>query len=204
MGEDFCLPLFSRVLSRISPNLLRSIRNQLLNMSRIQAALPEQGKVLEIGCGYGHVLSFLAELRPDLNFVGIDLDGDAIAQAKSSWRLGNIRFDQGTVQTIKGADFDLILILDVIHHIPDKAEHVMFQESARILKDGGRLFIKDIPFDNCRIGVLLDKYVSGQPANVRTDDQLRSALHPYFKLVSWETPTKLKMGELYVLAEKQT
>jgi 2-polyprenyl-3-methyl-5-hydroxy-6-metoxy-1,4-benzoquinol methylase len=196
------LPLFSKVLSRVSPSLLRTIRNQLLTMSKIHSALPARGRVLEIGCGYGHILSSLAELRPDLDFLGIDVDRDAVVQSKSMWKQQNLRFENEDVQQIHGG-FDLILILDVIHHLPDGAEHFMFQHSARLLKEEGRLLVKDMPFDNCQIGVFLDTYVSGQPSNVRTDDQFRSAIQPYFHLISWETPTRMRMGELWILAEKR-
>ncbi len=195
------MPFFSKVVGRFSPSLLRIVRNSLLDLSRIRTVLPLAGRVLEIGCGYGHVLSQLAEERTDLQFLGIDKDAEAIDFAQEKWKFPNLQFHQVSLEELK-EPFDLVLILDVIHHLPDGVENHIFKESHRLLGENGLLFVKDIPIQNCKIGVFLDKYVSRQPPLVRNDDQLRSALKSYFKLISWETPTRLKMGELYFLAEK--
>ena len=195
------MPFFSKVVGRFSPSLLRAVRNSLLDLPRIRTVLPPTGKVLEIGCGYGHVLSQLAQERPDLQFLGIDRDVNAIDFAQEKWKLPNLQFRHVSLEGIK-APFDLVLILDVIHHLPEGDENHIFKESHRLLEEDGLLFVKDIPLQNCTIGVFLDKYVSRQTPLVRTDDQLRSALKSYFKLISWETPTRMKMGELYFLAEK--
>jgi 2-polyprenyl-3-methyl-5-hydroxy-6-metoxy-1,4-benzoquinol methylase len=195
------LPFFSKVVGHFSPFLLRAVRNSLLDLPRIRKVLPPTGKVLEIGCGYGHVLSQLAEERADLQFLGIDKDAEAIDFAQEKWKLPNLKFHQVSLEEIK-EHFDLVLVLDVIHHLPEGVETHIFKESHRLLEEDGLLFVKDIPLKNCRIGVFVDKYVSRQPPLVRTDDQLQSALKSYFKLISWETPTRLKMGELYFLAEK--
>lgn len=147
------------------------------------------------------MLSQLAKERPDLQFLGIDKDASAICFAREKWKLPNLRFRQVFLEEIE-APFNLVLILDVIHHLPEGVETYIVKESHRLLEEDGLLFVKDIPIQNCRVGVFLDTYVSRQPPLVRTDEQLRCALKPYFELISWETSTKLKMGELYFLAKK--
>jgi tRNA G46 methylase TrmB len=49
------------------PSLLQSIRNQLLTSVQDSLSSSRPRRVLEISCGYGHILLSLAELRPDLD-----------------------------------------------------------------------------------------------------------------------------------------
>jgi 2-polyprenyl-3-methyl-5-hydroxy-6-metoxy-1,4-benzoquinol methylase len=198
------MPLFSRVMSRVSPALLRGIRNHLfLDMDRIAAALPSAGRVLEVGCGYGHVISWLAESRPDLEFVGVDPDRDAIARARAAWTQPNLSFESREVQSLED-EFDLVLLLDVIHHLPRGKEDEILRSCARRLKPTGRLLIKEMPAGKSRLGVFLDTYVSHSPPLVRKDEELRRAIDRCFRILSWRQGSKLAIGDLHVLAEPRT
>src|SRR5687768_17951997 len=44
--------------------------------------VPENAKVLELGCGPGNVIKYLLSKRPDLNITGIDLSHRMIEEAK--------------------------------------------------------------------------------------------------------------------------
>ena len=96
------MPPFSQLVSRVSPSLLRAIRDYFFNeMDEIRSVLPSTGSVLGVGCGYGHVISVLARRRPDVPFMGVNPDSDAIERASKSWSLENI--DQGSPVQSSGA-----------------------------------------------------------------------------------------------------
>lgn len=88
---------------------------------RILANLPQDGPILEIGAGSGH----LREMAP--NIVSLDL-------LPAPW------VDvAGDAETLPFADdsFAGLAMLDVLHHLPRPA--MFFQEVARVLRPGGRL-----------------------------------------------------------------
>src|SRR5881409_2748801 len=73
--------------------------------------IPEGARVLELGCGTGHLLG---KLKPSLG-VGVDFSEGMIAEARKSnpeltFLLGDIE-DEAFVRTLPGP-FDFILIVD--------------------------------------------------------------------------------------------
>ena len=107
--------------------------------------LTTQTKVLEIGCGEGGVLKPF--LDRGCSCVGVDLDQiridlahdflkDEIASGKLICRYKNV-FDQD-FQSQYHIFFDLIILKDVIEHIPDQETFIPFMKS--LLKPGGQIF----------------------------------------------------------------
>ena len=130
------MPLFSRILSRVSPRLLRTLRLRVfIDRERIRSALPASGTVVEVGCGYGHITSWLAEERPDLAFVGEDIDERAIASARRLWPRGNLRFVVSGQADAK-APADLVLLLHVLHHVPEALVAKVVTRAAACLAPG--------------------------------------------------------------------
>ena len=86
--------------------------------------IPEGSKVLELGCGHGHLLH---ELRPS-HGTGIDLSGRMIEQAKE--RYPNLEFVCGDVHELKlEGTFDAIVISDLLNDLWDA------QQVLKILRD---------------------------------------------------------------------
>lgn len=117
-------------LWQTGPGYFAETERALLEM----AALPGDGRLLEIGCGEGANLHHLGA-RP--GWVGLDF-----AQEKLRWAAGalpGVRFTRGDAAALPFADgaFDAVLIRDVLHHVPDRAAVVA--EAARVLERGGVL-----------------------------------------------------------------
>ncbi|SDC77889.1 Eco57I restriction-modification methylase domain-containing protein [Actinokineospora iranica] len=68
-------------------------------------------RVLDPACGDGELLAAMAELAPDAEFVGFDLDADAVAVARE--RLPGARIEQGDFteigETLPAAAFDVVI-----------------------------------------------------------------------------------------------
>lgn len=93
------------------------------------------GKILDVGCGRGVLLSSLADLGFEVH--GTEISDDAARGADSR---AKIRI----VPSLQQADFpedhfDGVVIWHVLEHLPDPATAV--REAWRILKPGGRLII---------------------------------------------------------------
>ena len=98
--------------------------------------LPEDARILEIGCGTGHNLPMLAQ------FGEIDaIEIDETARAKASERLGK---PVGTAPLpelvgVAPGSYDLVAVLDVIEHVEDDV--AALKAIAAALKPGGKILI---------------------------------------------------------------
>ena len=75
--------------------------------------------VVDIGCGPGDVVARLAEDRPDLDFVGLDIDRMMVAHARRAHPGSNLQFDASMAASVPGARARLVYCIDVLHHISD-------------------------------------------------------------------------------------
>ena len=85
--------------------------------------------VLEVGCGEGFMLEVLADARPSLELTGIDISAPAIAEAKQ--RLGDrakLEVQDARDLSASGQTYDLVVMLEVLEHIPDPAQMLQVLE----------------------------------------------------------------------------
>lgn len=126
----------------------RIIAPAVLSMaSDLQADLigevPQHARVLDVGCGGGHLLALIAEQRPDLTLTGVDLSADQVRRARRRLQ----RFgDRVTVEEGSALDlpfdanhFDAVFSMASIKHWPDQLQGL--RECLRVLRPGGRLMV---------------------------------------------------------------
>jgi SAM-dependent methyltransferase len=106
-----------------------------------------RGRVLDFGCGTGHLLKEL--LGRGLDCFGADSSDEAVARvnkdfsAFSNWH-GAERTDHFATRH-PNHFFDLIVCLETLEHLPPDSTAELFRELRRILKPGGKLFLT-VPF----------------------------------------------------------
>jgi cyclopropane fatty-acyl-phospholipid synthase-like methyltransferase len=117
-------------------------------LDEIGQYLPERGRVLDLGCGFGLFSLYYASVYPGLRMEGLDRNPRRIAMAQAAARrlgLGNVRYEAGDVMDFRGGEaFDAAYMLDIVHHIPEEAVRPLLEQVAKILPAGGRLLIKDV------------------------------------------------------------
>src|SRR5262249_30701486 len=110
--------------------------------------LPERGRVLDLGCGFGLFSLYYAASRPGLQIDGLDLNPRRIALARAAARrlgLGNVRYDVGDAMEFRaGQVFDGAYMLDIVHHIAEETVRPLLEQMAKCLPAGARLIIKDV------------------------------------------------------------
>ena len=113
-----------------------------------QIDLKNKKNLLEVGCGIGIATSYLAR-RYKLNVIGIDLDPEQVEIAKNNHKENEyLEYFQADVSelTFENNQFDMILSLDVLHHIPNWKKAL--NEISRVLKPDGFYIINDLAVPN--------------------------------------------------------
>ena len=109
--------------------------------------IPDEGRILDAGCGTGEISSRLALLYPGANVLGVDII-DAhldLARSKHASLAPRLRFEQQSIYELAAQDrtFDLAVCRHVLHSIPHPDR--VIAELVRVTKDGGYLHL--IPED---------------------------------------------------------
>jgi SAM-dependent methyltransferase len=121
-------PLYRAVVS----GYFRSLSSLLPN------PMPE--RILEVGCGEGHLMGWLSRGRPSVPVVGLDLSPPMLAQARRAYP--PLSFAVGTAYQLPfpKATFDLVLAMEVLEHL-DQPERAL----AEVRRVGRELVLASVP-----------------------------------------------------------
>ncbi len=118
--------------------------------------LPEGGRALEIGCGYGRNLVALATLKASV--VGCDPSGSELLRARDRLIAAGHPCGASLVRQehyrlpFHDGSFDLVVLWQVLEHVyGTDAKQKVISECVRVLKDGGHVLVETpnqwFPFD---------------------------------------------------------
>jgi arsenite methyltransferase len=149
----------------------------LFHATQICQAIDSGDHVLDLACGPANQLCMIARLNPDCRFTGIDLSPTMLDQARAlatEMGLSNVNFTAGSITDLSGfgdRSVDCIMSTMALHHLPDfDSLRCTMKESARILKDGGGLYLAD--FGRLKRGDSIEYFAS----------QYKDRQHPLFTL----------------------
>lgn len=117
----------------------------LFNFARQFFEIPINGTVLDIGCGGGHHLAMLRNLRHSALIYGLDISPLSVKASlkynKESVELGLTKVVQGNVNKLPFADnwFDVVTASETVYFWSDVAKGL--EEINRVLKPGGTVAI---------------------------------------------------------------
>jgi 2-polyprenyl-3-methyl-5-hydroxy-6-metoxy-1,4-benzoquinol methylase len=117
-------------------------------LDEIGQYLPDEGPVLDIGCGFGLFSLYYAASGPRRFVRGLDRDGRRIALARrAASRLGldNVAYAEGDARDFKGdGEAAGAYMLDIVHHIPPETVAPLFRRLHQSLAPGAPLLVKDV------------------------------------------------------------
>lgn len=111
--------------------------------------VPAEARVLDVGCGGGLFLALLAATGRISEGVGFDASQTAIEVAQGlETKFPNgprIRFEhRGAGETWPADTFDVVSIVDLMHHVPPAEQEDMLAKAAHHVAPGGLLLYKDV------------------------------------------------------------
>lgn len=105
-------------------------------------------KALDLGCGPGALSFALAEnAHPESNIIGIDISNDQLNYASNCSKSFdcNIEFKNCSMDELpfNTESFDLVMSSMALHETPPNLRRKAINETARVLKSGGRFLLID-------------------------------------------------------------
>lgn len=157
------LPPLERAYASVRFSILRP---KLLSV--MDLLLPDEGRILDIGCGFGLFAAYFGQTQPGRRIVGVDPDEKRIVTARrvsQAVGLPGNAFIAGDSRTVRlEGTFAGAYVLDVMHHIPEQDQLPMLARLRDLLAPRGVLVIKDIttePAFGLEFTRLLDRVMVG-------------------------------------------
>ena len=103
-------------------------------------------RVLEVSCGHGGGASYFTRTYQPVEYVGLDLNPEAIRHCQSRHQAAGLCFQVGDAQKLPfpEASFDVVINVEASHCYPDFSGFV--DEVARVLKPDGRFCHADLRY----------------------------------------------------------
>jgi 2-polyprenyl-6-hydroxyphenyl methylase/3-demethylubiquinone-9 3-methyltransferase len=105
---------------------------------------PGARSILEVGCGEGAVCQRLARLYPEASITGIDITPAAGRQFRGD--RSRVTFRVEALEEFAPrheAVFDLVLLCDVLHHVPWDRHGTLLRLVKRVIRPGGGFVLKE-------------------------------------------------------------
>ena len=144
--ERYC-DHYARLNSTVDPRLLSwSHRRQMdRTFGLYLAGLPEGSRVLDLGCGSGHVLHWFS-LRPGLVPVGVDVSPSQLAVARRALPAVETHCEDGLAFLLRHrGEFSAILCTDVLEHVAGEDDCLRWVEAVRDALRPGGIFLCRTP-----------------------------------------------------------
>lgn len=117
-------------------------------LSVMDLLLPEEGEILDLGCGFGLFAAYFAQTQPGRRITGLDFDERRVKMATRVFEtlgLAGHEFRTGDARALDlEGRFDGIYVLDVMHHVPFEMQVPLLERLRDLLAPGGVLVVKDI------------------------------------------------------------
>lgn len=118
------------------------------NYKRFNEIIPHEGKVLDLGCGYGFISTMLS-LTGNRRVTGVDYDREKIAVAGNCYLARrDLSFICADITTYSFDRHDAFLITDVMHYLEEDQQKLLLERCMEKLNPGGVIVIREADSEN--------------------------------------------------------
>jgi SAM-dependent methyltransferase len=119
--------------------LVASVHGSYIHTRRVRvlcahfaSVIPQNARMLDVGCGDGLLAHLIEQCRPDVSISGIDV------AVRDHTHIPVALFDGQTIP-YDDASYDVVMLVDVLHHTEDPM--ILLREAARVARSN--IVIKD-------------------------------------------------------------
>jgi len=114
------------------------------NYELFNSLVPREGKIYDIGCGYGYLSYMLHFVSNERIVTGIDHDSEKILVANNCpSKNEKISFESADITKYNFEPADVFLLSDVLHYIPKADQEKVISNCINNLNDKGIIIIRD-------------------------------------------------------------
>lgn len=122
-------------------------------LNKIISSLPQKNhlKILDAGCGEGHLIEKMHSANNTHQYFGADITAGALKKARIRCPYATLRQTDLSDMVFDDNYFDVVVCTETIEHIPEYRD--VFNEFKRVLRNGGELIItfpNEIPWTIAR------------------------------------------------------
>lgn len=153
-------------------------------VASVRSGIAAPAQVLEVGCGDGLVTERLARAFPHSSLTAIDIcphPGRLYREDRSRVRF--LRTNAADLNAAEGAQYELVIVADVLHHVPHGDWPTFLASVAAAVATGGVLVLKDWMREwtpAYLMGYLSDRFVTGDRIRYPREEELRSLARETF------------------------
>jgi 2-polyprenyl-3-methyl-5-hydroxy-6-metoxy-1,4-benzoquinol methylase len=146
--------------------------------TRLRSWVPRPAQVLEVGCGEGAMTERLVKAYPGAEVTAIDISPNVGRLYRGDE--ARVTFLQRQVDEFarhESARFDLVVLCDVLHHVPPVERQSLLSAIERVMKPDGSLACKDWIASYTPIHWLCwlsDRYLTGDEVKFFTRTSLKA------------------------------
>jgi 2-polyprenyl-3-methyl-5-hydroxy-6-metoxy-1,4-benzoquinol methylase len=148
-------------------------------IKRIFHLVPEGKNFIDAGCGYGFISLWTALVFPDARVTGMDVVPGRIqfaSQLAADARVKNLSFmvRDITRDEMENSHYEIILLIDLFHHVPFENQLPFLQQCADKTPPGGYIIFKDIdrkPWWKFQVNFIQDFLFTRQKTYCRNKDE---------------------------------
>jgi len=180
----------------------------LCPFEEIERHIPKEGRIIDIGCGYGLLANFLASKSSKRDVIGIDLSAGRIGAAqKTTNNRRNICFKLMNALDLELGEPDAVVMSDFLHHIDYQTQQELLVRCYQKLRSGGFLIIEEVdnrPLWKYWFNTIVDRMLNiGEGIFFRNHQEFRELLERIGFKVSIEKAHKgLPLSDILFICRK--
>lgn len=175
--------LVRALLGPAEPAVGRLYRGAFFDLAEFADTLrgwTDAAEILEVGCGDGLATEHLRRAFPAAAITGIDVQKDIGRLFEGPReRVTFLSEDLEAFVARKRGAFDLVVVCDVLHHVPPPERAALLRRASEALRVGGALVVKDWerrPNLAHLLAWVSDRFITGDRVTFETAEGLRTSL----------------------------